>query len=297
MAIKKNFEEMSKEITKLSNQFGKELGEKKIQVDYINSELDRSLKILEETQEKEKNIDSNLIKKNSRLTELDKQIFDKNQATNLFKDLKSEISSTILEKNHLLEEVIGINRKMTETNNEYSRISKEKEKCLSELRNLEKERSELLTNIQSYNKELIAKERGIDEANSKNNLVNEQILDAKRILEETSDSVNDKKIELSITNDKISIAKSDKEGLESEIDNINSKINNSNSILEDIKAKCEIEKNKISHERDRLLSVRKEILQTVMNNRKIMDSNKLAAFIKSVRDDDDSGRTEYTDKE
>lgn len=297
MAIKENFEELSKEITKLSNKFNKELVEKKTQVDYINSELDRQLKSLEDIQEKEKNINSNLNKKNSKLVDLDKQIFDKNQAANLLKDLKSEISSATLDKNHLLEEIIGINRKITEISNELSQMSKDKETSLSELRNLDKEKTVLFTNIQSYTKELNAKERVLDEIISKSMVVGEEILDSKRILTEMNDSIDTKKIELSVINDNIAIAKSNKEELDGDMENMSSKIDNSNSILEDIKTKCEVEKNKISHERDRLLSVRKEILQTIMNNRKLMDSNKLAEFIKSVREDDDSGCTERTDKE
>lgn len=298
MTINENFEEISKEINNLNNKFKKEVVEKKTQVDWLNSELDRLIKLVEEAQSKERSIDSNLNKKNSRLVELDKQIFDKNQAANMLQDLKSEISSGTIEKNHLLEEIIDINRKVSEIRNELSGVSKDKETVLGEIRNIERDKNTIFTNIEAYTKEASIKQKKISELDAKNALVGEQIVDSERILKEINGNIESKNIEFAEIKDKIVISRSENDGLTNDKDTMILTINANKSELEDIKDKCYIEKNKISHERDRLLSVRKEILQTIMNNRKIMDSNKIAEFIKSVREDDNgSGSRERTNKE
>lgn len=280
-----NFIEISKILDKINKDFIQEIELKDTQLKYLKFELSKNIKLLKDNTSKIDSFNDRTENLKREIIILEDEVSKKKDINIKFVEKQNEIDSLILQKEKLLLD-INLNKDIKDKQvAELFMSTKKLQQIQNNLTRMDVDKKNLLIEIDKIEKILDSKNKEFVQFNSDISQINLDISNKENMLNSIVCSISSNKSKLEILEDTIKQLETKKLDLNIYIKENNKTLDIGLKDLKDIKESSLIEKNKLKQEEDRLISLRKEIQQTILNNREMIDSNKLADFVKAVEND------------
>ena len=280
-----NFIEISKILNTIDKDFIQEIELKDTQLKYLKFELSKNVKLLEENTSKIDSFNNRVENLKREIIVLEDEVLKKKDLNIKFAEKQNEVDDLISQKEKLL---LDINSNEDIKNKQVVELSistKKLQQVQGNLTRIDMDKKNLLIEIDKIEKILNNKNKEFIQFNSGISQINLDISNKENMLNGIVCSISSDKSKLEILKDTIKQLETKKLDLDIYIKENNKTLDIGLKDLKDIKESSLIEKNKLKQEENRLISLRKELQQTILNNREMIDSNKLADFVKAVEND------------
>lgn len=282
--IEKDFDNVNKHITRLSSDFNKDILKKKKEFDSLVKNIQRKGEVSILADSKLKSLELNISVLDKQISSLNEDIISRKKSRDSMSDKTTEITELERKREVVLSETKKISMERDSIILSVNNISKELRELQNYIDKLGHQRVALMDEMESINKQISIKDDILGEKERRILPLNNEISKKQNFILELNSSYIQKEKKFDVL--MISTKNLEKRSIDLEFDikTANEKLKEDLSKLEIVKMEFGLEKNQLKHQEDRLISIKKDILQTILNNKSHIESKKIADLIKSVED-------------
>lgn len=282
--IEKDFDNISKYMNRLSSLFSSEISSKQNVLDSLIKDIHKKEEMSNNITSKLQSVESNIAVLQKKLHSVEDEIVAKKKEKSNINDKKGEILELERKREEIILDTDKIIRNRNDVRVSLTNCSKDLKEIQNYLDKLSNEKVALLGDIKSNNEIIEAKKDNINYLDKKISPLNNEISKKESKIGVLDESYIQREKEFDSMKLDIKHLQNEKINLDIKIGDAEIELKRDLDKLRDMKDEFDLEKSKLKHEEDRLLTIKKEIQQTILDNRNQLDSKKIADFIKSVED-------------
>lgn len=282
--IEKDFDNVNKHITRLSSDFNKDILKKKKEFDSLIKNIQRKGEVSILADSKLKSLELNISVLDKQISSLNEDIISRKKSRDSMSDKTTEITELERKREVVLSETKKISMERDSIILSVNNTSKELRELQNYIDKLGHQRVAIMDEMESISKQISIKDDILGEKERRILPLNNEISKKQNFISELNSSYIQKEKKFDVL--MISTKNLEKRSIDLEFDikTANEKLKEDLSKLEIVKMEFGLEKNQLKHQEDRLISIKKDILQTILNNKSHIESKKIADLIKSVED-------------
>lgn len=282
--IEKDFDNVNKHITRLSSDFNKDILKKKKEFDSLVKNIQRKGEVSILADSKLKSLELNISVLDKQISSLNEDIISRKKSRDIMSDKTTEITELERKREVVLSKTKKLSMERDSIILSVNNTSKELRELQNHIDKLGHQRVALMDEMESINKQISIKDDILGEKERIILPLNNEISKKQNFISELNSSYAQKEKKFDVI--MISTKNLEKRSIDLEFDikTANEKLKEDLSKLERVKREFGLEKNQLKHQEDRLISIKKDILQTILNNKSHIESKKIADLIKSVED-------------